>query len=101
MLLLFFSANDRAEKRKGGNHAGEKSRVHLQECLRGNSIRRGYAAQLAIELLQSKSQQMRSHATSERRSFGSSGSDSMKPTLFLSDETETTRLMSKDVRFDE
>jgi len=44
---------------------------------------------------------MPSHATSERRSFGSSGSDSMKPTLLLIDETETTRLMLKDVPLDE
>jgi hypothetical protein len=51
--------------------------------------------------LQSKSQQMPSHGAGERRSFGSSGSDSMKPTLLLSDEIETTRLMLKDVPFDE
>jgi hypothetical protein len=44
---------------------------------------------------------MPSLATSERRSFGSTGSDSMKPTLLLSDEAETTRLMLKDVAFDE
>jgi hypothetical protein len=71
--------------------------MHLQKSLRGNSIRRGYAAQIATQFLQSKSQQMPSHRTSERRNFGSSGSDSMKPTLLLSDEAEITRLMLKDV----
>jgi hypothetical protein len=44
---------------------------------------------------------MPSLATSERRSFGSTGSDSMKPTLLLSDEAETTKLTLKDVAFDE
>src|SRR5262249_867284 len=67
----------------------------------GNSIRRGYAAQTATQFLQSKSQETPSGGTSERRSLGSGGSDSMKTTLLLSDETETTRLMLKDVRFDE
>jgi hypothetical protein len=101
MLLLFFSADDRGEKRNGDNHAGDKSRVHLQESLRGNGIRRGYSAQTATQFLQSKSQQTPSHRISERRSFGSSGSDSMKPTLLLSDEAEITRLMLKDNAVDE
>ena len=97
MLPLLFSGDDRARKCKGGNYAGDNSRMHLQKSLRGNSIRRGYAAQTATQFLQSKRQQMPSHGTSERRSFGSSGSDSMKPTLLLSDEAEITRLMLKDV----
>src|SRR4029434_7099303 len=97
MLLSFFSAEDRTRNRKRGNYANDKSRVHLQESLRGNSIRRGYPAQTATQFLQSKSQQMPSHGIGERRSFGSSGSDSMKVTLLLSDEAETTRLMLKDV----
>src|SRR5262245_29804769 len=101
MLLLLFSADDRAQKRKGGNHAGSKSSLDLQESLRGNIYRRGYVMVTATQFLQSKSQQMPSHGTNERRSFGSSGSDSMKPTLLLSDEAETTRLMLKDVAFDE
>jgi hypothetical protein len=75
--------------------------MHLQESLRGNSIRRGYSTQTATQFLQSKSQQMPGHGTGERRSFGSSWNASMKPTLLLSDEAETTRLMLKDVAFAE
>jgi hypothetical protein len=71
--------------------------LHLQESLRGNTIRRGYSAQTATQFLQSKSQQTPSHGTNERHSLGSSGSDSMKPTFLLSDEAEITRLMLKDV----
>ena len=100
-MLLLFSADDRTEKRKGGNHAGDKSRMHLQESLRGNSIRRGYSTQTATQFLQSKSQQMPSRGSSERRSLGSGGSDSMKPTLLLSDEAKKTRLMLKDGAFAE
>jgi hypothetical protein len=73
--------------------------MHLQESHRGSSIRRGYSAQTATQFLQSKSQEMPSRGASERRSFGTIGSDSMKRTLLLSDEAETTRLMLKDVAF--
>jgi hypothetical protein len=45
MLPLLFSADDRAGNRKEGNQASDNSRVHLQESLRENSVRRGYEAQ--------------------------------------------------------
>jgi hypothetical protein len=56
MLQLLFSADDRARNRKRGNYAGDKSRMHLQESLRENSVGRGYKAQTATQFLQSKSQ---------------------------------------------
>ena len=73
MLQLLFSAKDRARNRKRGNHAGDKSRMHLQESLRENSVGRGYKAQTATQLLQSKSQQTLSHATSGRHTFEGTG----------------------------
>jgi len=51
--------------------------------------------------LQSKSQETPSHGTSERHNFETTGNDSMKPILLLSDEAETTRLMLKEVAFGE
>jgi hypothetical protein len=56
MLPLLFSAKDRTRNRKRGNYASDKSRMHLQESLRENSIHRGYAAQTATQFLQSKTQ---------------------------------------------
>jgi hypothetical protein len=54
MLPLLFSANDRSRNGKRGNYAGDKSRMHLQEFLRENSVGRGYEAQTAMQFLQSK-----------------------------------------------
>src|SRR6476620_4946397 len=59
MLPLLFSANDRNRNRKRGNDAGDKSRMHLQESLRENSLCRGYEAQTATQFLQSKTQELR------------------------------------------
>jgi hypothetical protein len=58
MLPLLFSANDRSRNGKRGNYAGDKSRMHLQEFLRENSVGRGYEAQTAMQFFQSNTQQM-------------------------------------------
>src|SRR5262245_62792759 len=78
-----------------------RSLICIYKSLRESGYRRGYATLAPTQFLQSKSQQMPNHGSSERRSFGATGSDPMKPTLLLGDETETTRLMLKDVASNE
>jgi hypothetical protein len=51
--------------------------------------------------MQSKTQQMHSRAAAAAVAFNSTRSDSMKANLLLTDEAEITRLMLKDVAFDE
>jgi hypothetical protein len=52
-------------------------------------------------ILQSKTQQMHSRAAAAVIAFNCTRSLSMKSTLLLTDEAETTRLMLKDLAFDE
>jgi hypothetical protein len=56
---------------------------------------------LVRQFMQSKTQQMHSRAAAAAIAFKSSRSDSMKANLLLTDEAEITRLMLKDVAFDE
>jgi hypothetical protein len=56
---------------------------------------------LARQFMQSKTQQMHSRAAAAAIGFKTSRSDSMKANLLLTDEAEITRLMLKDVAFDE
>src|SRR3954454_13270443 len=100
MWPLLFSGNDQVRNRKCGNYAGDKSRMHLPNPSR-NSMYRGYAAQIATQFMQSKTQQMHCRAVAAAIAFNCTRSHSMKTTLLLTDEAETTRLMLKDVAFDE
>jgi hypothetical protein len=101
MLLLLVSADERAEKHKDGNHADEKSHMHLQNLFAKADTVAGMQRKLPRNFCKVKANKCPVMAPANAVNFGSSGSDSMKPTLLLSDEAETTRLMLKDVAFDQ
>jgi hypothetical protein len=56
---------------------------------------------LGAQFLQSNAQKTHSRAVAEAIRFNCTRSDSMKTTLLLTDEAETTRLMLEDLAFDE
>jgi len=73
--------------------------MHLQNPSR-KSIGRGYAAQIATQFLQSKTQQMHSRVLAAAMALNLTRIDSMRATMLVTDVAVTTRLMLKNVAFD-
>src|SRR5204863_723919 len=100
MWPLLFSGNEQARNRKCGNYAGDKSRMHLPNPSRKQHASRVCGANChAIFAKQNPINALSCVAAAI--AFNCTRSHSMKTTLLLTDEAETTRLMLKDVAFDE